>query len=97
MALIANRYRCPACSRLFTTYKEAKDCRDRHPVQTERWAVGKDGKEVRISENCSYNGAGGEKWALREADLSDFIGERKKQLEEMEREASQPDAADDGG
>jgi hypothetical protein len=43
------------------------------------WAVGKGGKAVRIFDNFSQEMI---KHALREADLSDFIEERKRQLED---------------
>jgi hypothetical protein len=47
-----------------------------------RWAVGKSGKAVRINDNCSLNGYGGLNWALKEAELSDNIEERKRQIEQ---------------
>jgi hypothetical protein len=66
-------------------YDEQKDaiaCRNGHPITVERWAVGKGGKGVRIFDNWAINSMHGELGALREADLSDDIEERKRQLEE---------------
>jgi hypothetical protein len=81
MAHIETRYRCPVCNLAYDNQGEAIGCRNVHPVRLERWAVGKDGKEVRISDNSTLDGYGGVNWALKEADLSDFIEERKRQLE----------------
>lgn len=82
MARIETWYRCPTCNRIYDKLKDALSCKNQHQVMSERWAVGKGGKAVRINENCSLNGYGGINWALREADLSDFIDERKRQLKE---------------
>lgn len=82
MAHIETRYRCPVCNGSYKNQKKAISCRDSHSIRVERWAVGKGGKAVRINENCSIYGYGGVNWALKEADLSDFIEERKRQLEE---------------
>ena len=78
MAHIEIWYRCPLCKRVYDTEREALICKNKHPIITERRAVGKDGKAVRIDR------PGEEAWALREADLSDFIEERKRQLKEMQ-------------
>lgn len=83
MAHIETWYRCP-CGKAYDTQKEAIQCSVTH-VKTERWAVGKGGKAVRISENCAPDGMGGENWALKEADLSDNIEERRRQLAEKEK------------
>lgn len=77
MAHIEIWYRCPVCKNAYRNEKGAKICRNRHSIITERRAVGKGGKAVRIDEIRE------EAWALREADLSDFIVERKRQLREM--------------
>lgn len=82
MARIETWYRCP-CGKLHDTQKEAIRCSVTH-VKAERWAVGKSGKAVRIFENCAPDGMGGENWALREADLSDNIEERRRQLAEKD-------------
>jgi hypothetical protein len=80
MAHIETWYRCPACSQSYGSQREATNCRNAHPIISERWAGGKGGKAVRISENCSIDGYGGLKWALKEADLSDLVEVRKQQL-----------------
>ncbi|MGE5631605.1 MAG: hypothetical protein ACM3TR_10985 [Caulobacteraceae bacterium] len=81
MAHIEVWYRCPVCNLAYDNQREAIGCRNAHPVKSERWAVGNGGKAVRISDNCTPDGYGGVNWALREADLSDLIEERKRQLE----------------
>lgn len=86
MAHVEVWYRCPVYNQAYNDQREAIKCRNAHPVRSERWAVGKGGKAVRIFDNCALNGQGGLYWALREADLSDFIEERKRQLEELEQE-----------
>ena len=82
MAHIETWYCCPVCRRVWETHKKAFTCRNSHSVIEEMWAVGKGGKAVRIFDNYSQSMING---ALREADLSDFIEERKKQLEEEGR------------
>ena len=84
MAHIEIWHRCPVCNKAHDTQREAVKCRDLHPIRTERWAVGKGGKAVRIFDNCTPDGRGGVNWALREANLSDSIEIRKKQLEQEE-------------
>lgn len=84
-AHIETWYRCPVCHAAFDSYKEAMDCRNNHPIRSERWAVGPRGKAVRIFDNHAPDSRFGENAALREASLSDFIEERKQQLAEMER------------
>lgn len=84
MAHIEIWYRCPVCNALYDKEPKADKCRNTHPVRAERWAVGKGGKAVRIYDDCTLNGHGGVNWALREADMSDFIEERKRQLEERQ-------------
>lgn len=85
MAHIEIYYRCPTCQRLWDKQKEAINCRNSHPVQEEKWAVGKGGKMVRIFDNHAINSTHGIYGALREADLSDDIREeRMKQLERGE-------------
>lgn len=77
MAHLETWYRCPICNRAHDTYSEAVKCRNKHPIQSERWAVGKRGKVVRIFNNFSAKEVD---QSLREADLSDLIEERKRQL-----------------
>lgn len=81
MAHIETYYRCPTCQKLWDKQKDATNCRSSHPVLAEKWAVGKDEKGVRISDDHTPNSKYGVNWALREADLSDDIQERRKQLE----------------
>jgi len=82
MAHIETWYRCPVCSQPYDKQGAAIKCRNSHPIKAERWAVGKGRKMVRIFDSCALNSFGGVNWALREADLSDNIQERAKQLEE---------------
>ena len=82
MAHIEVWYRCPVCDARYTDEQSAIRCKNRHPIIPERWAVGKDGKAVKINEFASPDGKYGMHWALREADLSDFIEERKMQLQQ---------------
>ena len=84
MAHIEKRYRCPVCNIAYDSQKDAVACRNGHPIKAERWAVGKGGKGVRIFDNWTLNSMHGEIGALREADLSDDIEERKRQLEEQQ-------------
>ena len=82
MAHIETWWSC-RCGARYGTQKEAISCAISH-VRSEQWAVGKGGKAVRISANCALDGMYGLNWALREADLSDFVEERRRQLAEME-------------
>ena len=82
MAQIETWYRCPVCKKAHSNQGEAIKCRNSHLIITEKWAVGKSGKAVRIYDNCSLNGYGGLNWALKEAELSDDIEERRRQLEQ---------------
>lgn len=82
MAHIETWYRCPVCNHPYDSQGEAIKCRNNHPIMSEKLAVGKSGKAVRIYDNCSLNGYGGLNWALKEAELSDNIEERKRQLEQ---------------
>jgi len=84
MAHIETWYRCP-CGAAYDTQKEAIRCAASH-VKSEKWAVGKGGKGVRIFDNWAPDTAHGINGALREADLSDDIEERKRQLAEMEEQ-----------
>ena len=76
MAHIEVWWSCPGCHLRWTTQSEAVKCAASH-VRSERWAVSDrhPGKAVA----CNYRG---EAFALREADLSDFIEERRRELEE---------------
>ncbi|WP_407310971.1 hypothetical protein [Desulfosporosinus sp. SB140] len=85
MAHIETWHRCPVCNQAYNNQGKAVKCRNNHPIKAESWAVGKDGKAVRILDRCTFNGRGGVNWALQEADLSDDIKMRTKQLEEGNR------------
>jgi hypothetical protein len=85
MAHIETWYRCPVCNVSYDSQHDAIKCRNSHPVKEERWAVGKGGKAVRIFENWALDTMHGVIGALREADLSDDIEERKRQLAEEKR------------
>ena len=76
MAHIEVWWSCPGCHLRWTTQRDAVKCAASH-VRPERWAVSDrhPGKAVA----CNYRG---ETFALREADLSDFIEERRRELEE---------------
>lgn len=76
MAHIETWWRCPGCYRCWDTQREAAKCAASH-VRAERWAVSDrlPGKAVA----CNYRG---DAFALREADLSDFIDERQRELKE---------------
>lgn len=84
MAHIETRYCCPICNAAYSEYKEAIRCRNKHGIIVERWAVGKY-KKVRIFENHHRDSCNGENGALKEANLSDNIDERKRQLEELQK------------
>jgi len=86
MAHIEIWYRCPVCNQAYSSQREATRCKNLHPVKEERWAVGKGGKAVRIFDNWAPDTMHGINGALREADLSDFIEERKRQLAELEKQ-----------
>lgn len=81
MAHIETWWRC-RCGARYGTQKEAISCAISH-VRSEQWAVGKGGKAVRIFENHAPDSQHGINGALREADLSDFVEERRRQLAEM--------------
>jgi hypothetical protein len=85
MAHVETWYRCPTCDSVWSTFKEAEKCKNSHNVRSEQWAVGAGGKAVRINEHCSVNSMYGLNWALEEANLSDNIHERKKQLEKKKK------------
>ena len=76
MAHIEIWWSCPGCHLRWTMQREAVRCAASH-VRSERWAVSDrhPGKAVA----CNYRG---EAFALREADLSDFIEDRRRELEE---------------
>jgi len=76
MAHIETWYRCPTCNTRHDKLKDALLCKNQHQIIPERWAVGKGGKAVKIQESH----ANGVEYALIEADLSDNIHERAKQL-----------------
>ena len=78
MAHIETWWRCH-CGQAWSTQKEAIRCAITH-VHSEQWAVGKGGKAVRIFDNCAPDSMHGINGALYEADLSDNIEERRRQL-----------------
>ena len=82
MAHIETWWRC-RCGAAYDTQKKAVNCAISH-VHSEQWAIGKGGKAVRIFDNHAPNSQHGIIGALREADLSDFVEERRRQLAEME-------------
>lgn len=84
MAVVKTFYKCPVCQQGFDSQAKAIRCKNLHPIKTEQWAVGHGGKRVRICEGYAIDSMYGLNWALREADLSDFIEVRKKQLAELE-------------
>ena len=85
MARVETWYRCPICKKAFDEYIEAVKCRNKHDIITERGAVGKY-KSVRIFDNHHKDSIYGLNGALREADLSDNIHERKLQLETLKKQ-----------
>lgn len=85
MAQIKVFYICPVCKASHDKQSDAIACRNKHPIRTETWAVGKE-KMVRIYDHCASDGLGGMNWALREADLSDNIETRKRQIKEETHE-----------
>ena len=76
MAHIEVWWSCPGCHLRWTTQREAVKCAASH-VRSERWAVSN--RHLGKAVACNYRG---EAFALREADLSDFIDERRRELEE---------------
>lgn len=68
MAHIEIWVRCPVCNKICKNFSEAVKCRDSHPIQSERWAVGNDGAAVMIWENAAPGSMGSEEWALKKAD-----------------------------
>jgi hypothetical protein len=59
MAHIEVWYHCPVCQRPYDKQSDAIACRNSHPINTEKWAVGKGGKAVRIFDHCALDGLGG--------------------------------------
>lgn len=88
MAHVEVWYRCPVCDCAYNDQREAEKCRNQHPIKLEQWAVGKH-KAVRIYDNHTPDSIYGANRALREADLSDFTAERRRQLEELKRKETQ--------
>lgn len=76
MAHLEDRWVCERCRTRFRSLADANRHALRHIVK-QQWAVSDrhPGKEVA----CNYRGV---EWALREADLSDLVEERKRELEE---------------
>lgn len=68
MAHIEIWYYCPVCNKVYDTWRKAERCRNKHPVRVERWAVGKDGKAVRIMEGHTPDSVHGVNYALKEAE-----------------------------
>ena len=84
MAHVETWYRCLYCKAAYDSMKEARECAAGH-VRAEKWAVSENlpGKAVSFDPSAkpwSYNS---EQWALQEAELSDFVKERRKQIAEM--------------
>jgi hypothetical protein len=84
MARVEIYYRCPACNTLYDSTHAAVKCRNSHAISQETWAVGRNGKSVRFFDHLHPDSMYGRNWALREAELSDYIEERKKQLAELQ-------------
>lgn len=82
MAHIETWYAC-RCGASYSTRKEAVERAVSH-VHPERWAVGRTGKAVRIYDNWAPNSAHGVNGALIEAELSDNVELRRRQLAAME-------------
>lgn len=80
MAHLETRYQCPICHRWWSSRKEAETCRNTHPITEALWAIGRDGKKVMAYGNCKEGSRGSIQWAMREADLSDDINVRRRQL-----------------
>lgn len=78
------------CKAAYTNYIEAVRCRNKHDIIIEHWAVGKY-KSVRIYDNHHKDSRYGVNGALREADLSDNIYERKLQLETLKKQEAKND------
>ena len=75
MAHLEDRWVCPVCKRYSYEQSEARRCAASH-VKSELWAVGKH-KSVRVFENHAPDSFHGVRGALREADRSDIIEERR--------------------
>jgi len=82
MAELKRFFKCPTCKCRYSALDKAVKCRNNHEIREELWAISKSGKGVRVSPNSAPNGLYGMEWALREADLSDDINERRQQLEQ---------------
>ncbi len=83
MAHIEIWYQCPICRKKYNDQRKANICKNRHPVIEETWAVGESGKGVRIFDNWAPDTMHGINGAMIEADLSDFVEERKIQLAKL--------------
>ena len=83
MAHLERLYRCP-CGALHDTFEMAMNCA-RRQIREEKWAIGESGKGVRIFDNYPAESKHGIIGALREADLSDLLELRERQLEEMKK------------
>jgi hypothetical protein len=71
VAYIRAYFRCPTCSKEYKTYDAAAECRGLHLITRNLWAIGENGKAVRVTERCVPGSYGSKEWALREADLRD--------------------------
>lgn len=88
MAYLKTLWCCPVCKSCWDEQREANRCAISH-VQAQTWAIGKY-KNVRVFENWAPDSIHGVRGALREADLSDIIEERRMQLEavvDMDKQA----------
>ena len=68
MAHIEIWMRRPVCKHIYSTFAEAIKCRDSHPIQSERWAVGDNGAAYMIHEHVAPGSFSSEEWALKKAD-----------------------------
>lgn len=76
MAYLETWHICPVCNQKYDEYEQALKCRNQHPIGSELWAVGKY-KAVRVFVSYAAMSVGSKEWALKEADLSDNISQRK--------------------
>ncbi len=71
MAYIRAYFRCPTCNKEHKSYAAAAECRGLHLITRNLWAIGENGKAVRVMENCVPGSCGSREWALKEADQRD--------------------------
>ena len=88
MAHLEKRWVCPVCKRYSYEQREARGCAASH-VESQLWAVGKY-KSFRVFENHAPDSYHGIRGALREADTSDYIEERRPKLSVVKGENDGP-------